>query len=328
MEGVNKIVNSKSRTFLALCFSFISGIGVFSFSDNTHLAFYLYISIFAVLFFLSFYWNDKIIKFALFCCLFFIFGGLRYFFSIPGDSPKHIRYFNGENKEIVGWASQEPERKIGQTKYVLTVIPREAGKSLSGKVLVSLPNYPEYQYGDEMVLSCLLQPPKDTVDSTFIYSKYLARDGIYSICSNPKIKSVRINARGNFFKKKLLSLKKRTGEQVERLWPEPESSLMAGLLYGARASLPQNLLDNFSRVGITHIIAISGFNISIIASILMISLIYSGLARPRAFWIAVSGIVLFVLFTGASASVVRAGIMGVIVLLAAQLGRLSRIGNV
>ena len=50
--------------------------------------------------------------------------------------------------------------------------------------------------------------------------------------------------------------------------------------------------------------------------------------RKKAFGLIVAGIIIFVLFTGASASVVRAGIMGIIVLLSKQMGRMSRIGTV
>src|SRR3989339_608483 len=85
---------------------------------------------------------------------------------------------------------------------------------------------------------------------------------------------------------------------------------------------------DISRAGITHIVAISGYNISVVSKILMSLLLLIGLNLRRAFWFAIFGIILFVIFTGASASVVRAGVMGVIVLLASQMGRLSRIGNV
>lgn len=327
-DRLSKIYSSKSRTFLAFCFSFIFGVGLFSFSDNTNIALYLYISIFVIIILLSFWWQNGLKKFLLFCCMFFVLGGLRYFFSIPADNPSHIRYYNGENKEVIGWVSEDPARKIDQTKYIVTVVSSHTGEALFGKISVALPIYPEYYYGDKLILNCSLQTPKDTADSSFVFSKYLARDGIYSICNLPKIRSVEAGAQGNFFKKLLLSFKNKTSAQVERLWPEPESSLMAGLLYGARSGLPQELLDSFSRVGITHIIAVSGFNITIIASILLSILIYIGFARQHAFWLAVVGIIIFVLFTGASSSVVRAGIMGVLVLIASQLGRLSRISNV
>lgn len=319
-EGIEKIAESKSRTFLAFCFSFIFGIGFFSFSEENRMAFYLYILIFAVLFFLIIFWQDKIKRFIFFCFLFFLLGGLRFLWSIPDNNPQNIRYYNGANKEIAGWVSVEPEYQTSAAKYVLT--------TALGKILVTMPLQPQYEYGDELVLQCSLQSPKDVIDSTFIYSRYLARSGIYSICSSPKVKSVSKDARGNWFRKNILRLKSKVNAQVEKLWPEPEASLMAGLLYGARSGLPKDLLNNFSRVGITHIIAISGYNISIIAVVLMNVLILIGFWRQQAFWIVLSVIFLFVIFTGASASVVRAGVMGILVLLAGQLGRLSRIGQV
>ena len=319
-EGIEKIAESKSRTFLAFCFSFIFGVGLFSFKEENAAAFYLYILIFVVLFFLIIFWSDKIKRFIFFCFLFFLLGGLRFLWSIPNNNPENIRYYNGESKEITGWVSAEPEYQTSAARYVLATD--------LGKVLMTMPLQPQYEYGDEFILQCSLQSPKDMIDSTFIYSRYLARSGIYSLCANPKIKSIIKDARGNWFRKNILRLKTKVNAQVESLWPEPEASLMAGLLYGARSGLPKDLLDNFSRVGITHIIAISGYNISIIAVVLMNVLILIGFWRQQAFWIVLSVIFLFVVFTGASASVVRAGVMGILVLVAGQLGRLSRVGNV
>lgn len=319
-EGRSKIIDSKSRTFLAFCFSFIFGVGVFSFSVENTPAFYLYVSIFIILFFLIVFWQDKTKRFIFFCFLLFILGGLRFLWSIPSNNPEHIQYYNGANKEILGCVAEEPEYQIGVAKYILTTD--------LGKLLVIAPLQPQYEYGDELLLSCSLQSPEDAIDSNFIYSRYLARSGIYSICYNPKVKAVMKSTRGNWFTKNILYLKSKVNMQVEKLWPEPEASLMAGLLYGARSGLPKDLLDDFSRVGITHIIAISGYNISIIAVVLMNVLILVGLWRQQAFWVVLISIFLFVIFTGASASVVRAGIMGGLVLLASQLGRLSRIGNI
>ena len=127
--------------------------------------------------------------------------------------------------------------------------------------------------------------------------------------------------------KKILWLKAQVQTQLEKLWPEPESSFMAGLLYGSKSGLPKELSNNFSRTGITHIIAVSGFNITIIASVLMTLAIAAGLDRRRAFWLVVGAEIFFVVFTGLSASAVRAGVMGVLALTAQYIGRTSRIGN-
>jgi competence protein ComEC len=101
---------------------------------------------------------------------------------------------------------------------------------------------------------------------------------------------------------------------------------MAGMLYGSKQGFSSELMDYFSRTGVTHIIAVSGFNISIIALILMNVCVYAGLYRRQAFWLVIFFIVLFVIFTGGSASAVRAAVMGSIVLYAEKSGRTALIG--
>src|SRR6202012_2077621 len=92
-----------------------------------------------------------------------------------------------------------------------------------------------------------------------------------------------------------------------------------GILIGGHSNLPQGIVDNFNNTGTSHIIAVSGFNISIII-IAVISLSYL-LGRRPSFWLGVFVIVSFIIITGASASVIRAGIMGFLLLLSRNIGR-------
>lgn len=114
-----------------------------------------------------------------------------------------------------------------------------------------------------------------------------------------------------------------TNQAIEKILPEPQASFLAGLLFGIEENIPENLLENFNLTGTRHITALSGYNITIIASLLMGFLLWIGFWRKHAFFIAIIGIIFFVLFTGASASVVRAAIMGTLVLIAQQVGRAS-----
>lgn len=336
-EGTEKIINSKSKTFLAFCFCFILGVGLFSSLELENFwLFRLYLLLFAVSFLLIIFWPNKKYRFIFLCILFFIFGGTRYLITRPGDSPRNVSHYNGAKMDLTGIISEEPTIKIDGVSYIINVenLPPPYGggarggvNGLSGKILLNLPLYPRYNYGDKLKINCTLLEPKNFVDSSFNYRQYLARQGIWSICGSPKVNLIS-SGQGNKIMSAVLWLKQKVGDKAAELWSEPESSFMAGLLYGERSGLPPELSDNFSRTGVSHIIAVSGYNISIVALALMSLFINLGLARPKAFWLVVIGIILFVIFTGAGASVVRAGIMGLIVLLAGQLGRLSRIGNV
>ena len=321
MGGVDKIAESKSRTFLAFCFSFILGVGVCSWNDGARWAIYLYGLFFIIILGLIWCWENKFRRFVLFCLVFFCLGALRFLWSMPDcTSSKNICFFNGERKNLVGWIGAEPVREISQTKYVF--------KTDLGKILLTLPIEPAFNYGDQLKISCILYSPRNQLDSVFSYRQYLAKDGIYSICSSPKIFETKKDIQGNIFMKNILNWKNHIQDQAGELWPEPESTLMGGILYGARAGFSDDLKNNFNRAGITHIVAVSGYNVTIIAQYLLAFFIFVGLWRKQAFWGVVAMIILFVIFTGASASVVRAGIMGVLVLTAGQLGRMSRIGNV
>ena len=331
-EGTDKILNSKSKTFLAFCFCFILGVGLFSSLELAeYWLFRLYILLFIISFLLIIFWPKKNYRFFLFCLLFFILGGARYLITIPSGSAENINYYNSAKMDFSGIISEEPIIKIDGVNYVVKVETQSLAslpnRKISGKILLNLPLYPRYNYGDELKISCSLVEPKNSLDGSFNYRQYLARQGVWSICGSPKI-SLISSGQGNRIMSAVLWLKQKVGDKAAELWSEPESSFMAGLLYGERSGLPLELADNFSRTGVSHIIAVSGYNISIVALALMSLFINLGLARPRAFWLVVAGIILFVIFTGAGASVVRAGIMGLIVLLAGQLGRLSRIGNV
>ncbi|HEX9011975.1 MAG TPA: ComEC/Rec2 family competence protein, partial [Anaerolineaceae bacterium] len=97
-------------------------------------------------------------------------------------------------------------------------------------------------------------------------------------------------------------------------------ALLAGILLGDDSRLPQPLSQAFKDTGTAHIIAISGFNIAILAGLLAV--LFSRLAGPR--WgaaLTAVGIGLYTVLVGAGASVVRAAIMGSLGLLASQVGR-------
>lgn len=110
-------------------------------------------------------------------------------------------------------------------------------------------------------------------------------------------------------------------ERLNELFPEPAASLSAGLLLGARRSIPYQVITDFRRAGLTHIIAISGYNIVIL--ITFVTAFFSFLPRKISTWISLLVIFLFTLLVGASASVVRAAIMGSLSLIARLFGRKS-----
>ncbi len=117
-----------------------------------------------------------------------------------------------------------------------------------------------------------------------------------------------------------------TVDAYER-FPRDEAALLTGLLYGAHDLSKGDKLA-FRHAGLTHIIAVSGANMTIIVVLVMRILLMVHLSRRQAFMITVFAIILFTLFVGPSASVVRAACMGVFIEMAPLVGRLVRLGRI
>ncbi|MFH1244057.1 MAG: ComEC/Rec2 family competence protein [bacterium] len=107
---------------------------------------------------------------------------------------------------------------------------------------------------------------------------------------------------------------------LEKTLPEPMSSLAAGILLGVKGQMPTEFYQQLVNTGTLHVIAASGFNVMIVASVLM-RVVLKFARRELAIGWGVSGIWIYVLLSGAGASVVRAGIMGSLTLIAYYFGR-------
>ena len=190
----------------------------------------------------------------------------------------------------------------------------------SGNVLITLDKYPQYHYGDRVKVFGELQAPGEF--NGFNYGNYLSRYGVYSVMYRPWIEVLE-TGQGNFFWRGMSYLQNIFMERINRIFPEPHASFEAGLLVGARKGIPPDLMEKFNITGLTHIIAISGYNITIIIIFVMAAL--KGLPRRIAFVVAIAAIVLFTLFVGASPAVVRASIMGILGLIALNSGRQNNI---
>ena len=104
--------------------------------------------------------------------------------------------------------------------------------------------------------------------------------------------------------------------------PEPEAGLAAGILIGLRDRVDRDLAAAFTTAGVSHVVAISGWNIAIVAA--AVAAVAGRMGRRRRSVVTMAAIVAYVVFAGASASVVRAGAMAAVVLLARESGRAGR----
>lgn len=196
-----------------------------------------------------------------------------------------------------------PQRRVGNQTFIL--------RAPSGlRIFVQTERNPAFVYGDVLTLHGRVRTAHE----------FLRSENIEYEMMRPRIERMYGQERLSL-RRGLAYIRTRFEDVLTRLLPEPLASYAEALFLGDRAGLSSSLLETFRIAGTSHIVALSGYNITIIARFL--SSIFLALKFPRraVFWPSVLGIAFFVLLTGASASVVRAGIMGLLVLIAYQTGR-------
>ena len=256
-----------------------------------------------------------------FCILIFALGIFRSQMVFNRRLSEFNRNFvYGKTMSFDGVIVEEPDRRSDFSQYVLK-------NDRFGRILIKTNLYPEYFYGDMLKVSGKIELPESSIgDTGFDYKSYLAKENIFLVGRFPEITLLHRPESLNFYGFLLVIKKKFTGI-IDTILPEPASSFLSALLVGARRTLPNELIEAFNKTGTSHIIAISGYNISIISIMILNFLSYLFLPRRLTFWIVITCIVLFTLIAGAGASVVRAAIMGCLLVLAGREGRFYQVVN-
>ncbi|OGV96967.1 hypothetical protein A2W24_02470 [Microgenomates group bacterium RBG_16_45_19] len=110
-------------------------------------------------------------------------------------------------------------------------------------------------------------------------------------------------------------------EAYQAYLAEPYNSLLSGIVLGKQSQFPPDWYAALITTGTVHIVAASGYNISVVAGALVAGLVLV-VKRRQALWLALLGIVIYVVLAGATPPVIRAGIMGAMLIWSQQLGRL------
>lgn len=248
-----------------------------------------------------------------------VLGGIfRFSYSVYSRPDMTVLY--GRELTIRGYVAEEPRRTERSQRLTVKVFGIN-GRAIEhvSYTLITVGRYPVYAIGDELIAKGAYKRPENFND-TFDYISYLAKDGIYSRMAFPEIEKIG-EGKGSKIKRALSAVKGGLNDNINRVLAEPHAALAKGLLFGERDALPAELTEVLRVTGVTHIIALSGYNITIVGRATTGMLLLLAIPFQISFWIAVAAIALFVLMTGASASVVRAGIMGILALVAQRKGR-------
>ncbi len=247
--------------------------------------------------------------------LVFSFGIFRFHMA---DTPAPIVFESNINKKVSlsGEVTDEPDLRENNQKLTVKIETKE-----EIKVLVTAKLDENFKYGDQINFEGILEKPENFMTDQgieFDYANYLRKDGIFYAMRYPKIEIIS-HGNGNFIKSALFFVKEKFLNKINLAIREPESLLMGGLILGEKSSFDESLRQSFVDTGTIHIVALSGYNVTIVAEWIM--KIFSSFPKNMGIGAGIISIFLFVLMTGGSSTAMRAGIMATLALFSRAVGR-------
>ncbi len=244
-------------------------------------------------------------------------GAGRYLLAQPVFDAGHVSSYNGATAvTLTGIVRGEPDSRATYTNLLVEAesLVLSDGREIAvrGQVLVKAPPFTSAFYGDRVAVAGALETPP--VFETFSYQDYLARRGIYTLVREAQVDVLASHQAGRV-RERLYRFKAHALATLLRLLPEPQASLLAGILLGVESGIPEDLSAAFSATGTSHIVAISGFNLTLVAGVLAV-LARRFFGKKGELPVALGGVWLYTILVGASATVVRAAVMGSLVLFA------------
>jgi competence protein ComEC len=240
---------------------------------------------------------------------------------------KIIDAHRGDKTTVVGVIDAEPTIQ-GPTQSFAMHVEKVGDTAVDTRILVSVKLYPRYSYGDRLALTGKLALPRNfgndsasSADSNvsaasgrpFDYVHYLSKDGILYLLKSPTVETL-ATGQGNFVMTELLRLKQAFLANIYAVLGEPHAALAAGLVIGEKAGLGKDLINDFRRSGLIHIVVLSGYSITIVAT--AIRAVLSFLPRAVGLVLGATGMVLFSILVGGGATVVRSCSMALLAIFA------------
>lgn len=229
---------------------------------------------------------------------------------LDGSQPTVTQLADGAEHGLVGTIADDPRPRADRLQLVLSEVTATIDGqpvSMVDRLLVWLPRGIDARSGDRLILRTRVELAEDF--DGFAYREYLARHGVGGIA---RARSAHVVEGAGGPSAVMTALRAVLLDGLNDLVPEPEAALGAGILLGVRAGIAPEINDAFATAGLTHVVAISGWNIAIVAALVM-ALVRPLGHGPGGRWttaLVAAGVVGgYVILTGASPSVVRAALM-------------------
>lgn len=226
---------------------------------------------------------------------------------------EHEVYHDGQNAHFEGVISNDPDIRDNTTHLVVNDGTYE--------LLVTIPHTDEFAYGDKVSVAGKIESPESFETSSgkvFDYVGYLAKDRIFHTVSYGQVELIE-HGKGNIFIAGLYKIKHKVMFPIRTLFKEDTGSLLSGILFGDKKGINQDITNEFITTGTIHIVALSGYNVTIVA-LALIALFRSVFGYSGGMVAGAVGIVVFAVMTGLGATVLRASVMAILAIVARMSG--------
>ena len=221
-----------------------------------------------------------------------------------------------ENINVEGIIVSNQEEREYKNRYKLKVLTvNDSDSYKSTQIYIEVKKDIKFQYGDKVVLQGeFLKGSEQRNTGGFDYQLYLKSINIYGtlkVENYQKIFSDNVNG----IDKSIHAIKIAVSENIEKILEEREGQIVKGLILGDTTDLEEELKENFQIANISHVLAVSGMHIIYI--IIGIEIVFKKwLGKRDVKYVIMIGLLFYMSITGFTSSIVRAGIMGMMNLIA------------
>ena len=230
-----------------------------------------------------------------------------------------------ENLEVTAIVLSQKEEKDYNYTYKIKLLK---GKNKNKCLYLKIDKKQEVnlEYGDKIFITGEFQEPQGMRnEGGFNYKEYLKSLNIYGSVKAKNIKVIEQN-KGNIFMNFTYKISDEIKENIEEFMGEKYSGLLIGLLLGDSSKIDENMEENFKITSLTHILAVSGAQVSYII-VAMYSLLKRKIGIQKTRVVIIASLIFYTALTGFSPSIVRAGIMGIILMISGLVFRKNDIIN-
>ena len=230
---------------------------------------------------------------------------------LPGDHVAHLAL--PASVTVTGRIDAEPAAFAPDRRRLDVAVESVDGARRSGRLPVTLYGEPP-PLGEGQRVSVEMRLHRASGfrnPGGFDYGRHLARTGILVVGSARADRLTVLDDPPPGFH---VRVRRAARETIERALPPASAALLAGLLLGERAALPPEVDAGFRRAGVYHLLAVSGFNVALIAGATFALLSVVRFPRRVAAAGAIAVVAAFAAVVGPQPSVLRAAIMATLVL--------------